>query len=117
MVIIAWFSPAGAVTDRATNPMANDAEVEFFVLAGDLNRDRLVNFDDLLILAQNYGLSNRTFSTGNVNYSPDGLVDFSDLLLLSQRYGTSLLTSPLLLLPQVPSASSTTSRRRSLVAL
>jgi ELWxxDGT repeat protein len=66
---------------------------ETFFLAGDINRDRSVNFDDLLILAQNYGQTGRTFSQGNVNYSADGLVDFDDLLLLAQRYGTSLFSA------------------------
>jgi hypothetical protein len=64
--------------------------IEWFVLSGDVNRDRVVNFDDLLLLAQNYGTSGRTFSQGNFNYSTDGAVDFDDLLLLAQRYGTSL---------------------------
>ncbi len=87
-------APATSVTTYyGSDPLASGLSIEFFILTGDANRDRVVNFDDLLILAQNYGQSGRTFSQGNFNYSADGLVDFSDLLLLAQRYGTSLLSS------------------------
>lgn len=69
-------------------------QVDFHILAGDANRDRVVNFDDLLILAQNYGQTGRSFTQGNFNYSADGRVDFDDLLILAQRYGTSLAVAP-----------------------
>lgn len=84
-----------AAKDAAGNPLAADHSFSFHVLAGDVNRDRTVNFDDLLILAQNYGQSGRTFSQGNVDYSADGAVGFDDLLLLAQRYGTSLVRETL----------------------
>ena len=64
----------------------------FFFMNADLNHDRTVGFDDLLILAQNYGtISGATFDTGDVNY--DGEVSFDDLLTLAQRYGESMLSS------------------------
>jgi hypothetical protein len=44
-----------------------------------------VDFDDLLILAQNYGKPG--FEGGDAN--ADGKVDFDDLLLLAQRYNSS----------------------------
>ena len=62
----------------------------FWFLAADINRDQVVNFGDLLILAQNYGAIGRTFGQGNVDYSTDGSVNFGDLLLLAQRYGSTL---------------------------
>jgi parallel beta-helix repeat protein len=62
--------------------------IDFHVLAGDANRDKSVNFTDLLVLAQNYGQTGRTFSQGDFNY--DGTVNFGDLLLLAQRYGQQL---------------------------
>lgn len=53
---------------------------------GDANGDGMVNFADLLILAQNYGKSVvQTFSTGDFN--GDGRVGFDDLLILAQNYG------------------------------
>jgi hypothetical protein len=85
---------AVAVADVAGNELATAVVYEgadVFVLAGDATRDRAVNFADLLILAQNYGQTGRTYSQGNIDYSLDGLVGFNDLLILAQRYGTSLI--------------------------
>lgn len=65
--------------------------VDFFVLAGDFNRDRVVDFSDLLTLAQKYGGNGRTNTQGDVNY--DGTIDFADLLSLAQNYGQSSLAS------------------------
>ncbi len=72
-------------------PMGTNVDVDFFILRGDANNDRRVDFTDLLTLAQNYGGMNRNFSQGNFDLDTQGLVDFNDLLLLAQRYGTSLL--------------------------
>lgn len=57
---------------------------ETFFFAGDFDHDRSVDFDDLVILAQNYNTSGRSFAQGDANY--DGTVDFSDLVLVAQRY-------------------------------
>ncbi len=81
---------AGQVSDLAGRVNAADIDSTFFFMNSDLNHDRAVNFDDLLVLAQNYGLtSGVTFAQGDVNY--DGQVNFDDLLSLAQRYGTSLV--------------------------
>ena len=82
--------PSGSIQDAAGNVGTEAFALDFHVLAGDANRDRVVNFSDLLVIAQNYGQSNRTFSQGNFNYSPDGVVNFSDLLIIAQKYGSSL---------------------------
>lgn len=82
--------PAGSVRDAAGNLIATDTSLPFFILAGDVNRDRKVDFADLLALAQNYGQSNRTFEQGNVDYSADRAVNFGDLLVLAQHYGATL---------------------------
>ena len=55
------------------------------ILPGDANADGRVNFDDLLILAQNYGRTDASFAQGDFNN--DGTVNFDDLLLLAQNYG------------------------------
>ncbi len=86
---------AGAV-ESPTGAPSLTSSLDFFVLAGDADRDRDVDFDDLLTLAQNYGKLNQNFSQGNFDYDPSGEVDFDDLLLLAQRYGTSLAPSPIL---------------------
>jgi hypothetical protein len=77
----------GSLTDTAGNAFAGST-LDFFVLAGDANRDRSVDFNDLVALAQNYNTTGKTFSTGDFNY--DAKVDFEDLVLLAQRYNTTL---------------------------
>lgn len=53
---------------------------------GDTNFDGVVDFDDLLTLAQNYGApSGRWWADGDFDF--DGNVDFDDLLTLAQQYG------------------------------
>ncbi|HEY7118870.1 MAG TPA: hypothetical protein VH475_19935 [Tepidisphaeraceae bacterium] len=81
-----------ALTDRAGNEPAAPITVDFFVRAGDANHDRAINFDDLVILAQNYDTTNKTFSEGDFNY--DGNVDFNDLVILAQKYDTTLQPPP-----------------------
>ncbi len=59
---------------------------------GDANLDLSVNFDDLLTLAQNYGMATgATWAQGDFNY--DQQVSFDDLLALAQQYGTSATIS------------------------
>jgi hypothetical protein len=92
--------PGGSLRDGAGNAMLSHT-FDFFTLAGDANRDRRVDFHDLLLLARNYNQSGRTFSEGNFDYSTDGLVNFSDFLILARNYNVTLtqalsaVTSPL----------------------
>lgn len=59
--------------------------IRAFGTAGDANRDGNVNFDDLLILSQNYDQSaDARWDTGD--FDGDGTVGFSDLLSLAQHY-------------------------------
>ncbi len=82
--------PAGAIFGANGAVISSNSDVfNQFILAGDATRNRIVNFDDLLIVAQNYGKSNRTFQQGDFNYN--GTVNFDDLLIIAQRYGMSLL--------------------------
>ncbi len=54
---------------------------------GDTNLDGLVNFDDLLKLAQSYNVSGTaTWAMGDSNY--DHAVNFDDLLALAQNYSS-----------------------------
>lgn len=81
---------AGTVTDGAGNALAATPAISFVVQPGDVTGDGKTDFSDLVILAQNYGQSGKTFAQGNVDYSTDGKVDFNDLVLLAQAYGQSL---------------------------
>jgi hypothetical protein len=85
--------PGGSVIGADNVSNVADLLSTFRVLAGDADRDGTVGFSDLVILAQNYNTSGRTFSQGNFDYSAGGAVDFQDLVILSQRYGTSLFSA------------------------
>ncbi len=58
-----------------------------YAAPGDTNLDGLVNFDDLLVVAQNYTQTNRFWVAGDFDYN--GTVNFDDLLLIAQNYGAS----------------------------
>lgn len=80
------------IADHAGNTLAGPLSLSFNFLQGDATRDGTVGFDDLLLLAQNYGKSAAALWTeGDFNY--DGRIDFDDLLLLAQSYGTSSIQS------------------------
>lgn len=82
---------AAGVTDAAGNPLSGNNVASFSFLAGDIYRNGVVNFGDLLILTQNYGQTGQSYATGDLNY--DGEVNFSDLLIMIQNYGRSLIVS------------------------
>ena len=80
---------AGDIANSAGVPASGSPIVlDFFVLAGDFNRDRAVNLSDFTILANNFGQDGRTFSQGDANY--DGVVNLSDFTILANRFGTTL---------------------------
>jgi hypothetical protein len=83
---------AGGITDAAGNALPVGTAVDFFFVAGDVNHDRSVDFNDLVVLAQNYNSTGKGFAEGDLNY--DGNVDFNDLVLLAQRYNTTLAAPP-----------------------
>ncbi len=60
-------------------------------LRGDTNLDRVVDFTDLLKLAQNYNRTNKVWTDGDSTL--DGTVGFDDLLNLAQGYGRAFLDS------------------------
>ncbi len=97
---------ASGVTDAAGNTLAAPLSFQFTQLAGDATGDGVVNFDDLLVVAQNYNTNGKTFSQGNFNYDGSGIVDFSDLLILAQNYGQSVMQAPIV------RAKSSASRRQ-----
>ena len=86
-----------------------------FGLAGDVNRDRKVDFADLVRVAQNYGATGRSFAQGNLDFDPAGNVGFGDLVLLAQGYGGTLPTpavsSPELALSASPAVRDAPSRQ------
>ncbi len=67
-----------------------DYTFDFDVIAGDLDGDKTVGFDDLGILLGTYGSIN---SVGDLN--DNGSVDFDDLGILLGNYGVSYPAAPL----------------------
>lgn len=78
----AYFAPGTTVT--AGNSFLLDA-VYAFGTPGDIDRNQVVDFDDLLSLAQNYETETDVgWDAGD--FDRDGHVAFSDLLALAQHY-------------------------------
>ncbi len=94
--------PALAINDPAGNRPASDTVIDFFVLAGDADRDRTVGFSDLLILANRFG-GTGTFEQADFNY--DGDVNFNDLLILANAFGRSIVRAAVEKSPRGPSTS------------
>jgi hypothetical protein len=80
------------IKDADRNPLDGDAngtgggdfQLAFFHLDGDANKDGVVNFDDMLIVAKNYNSTTADFTQGDFNY--DNVVNFDDLLMLAKNY-------------------------------
>ena len=77
-------------TFRGVGGIDNTTVLIYTTTPGDVNGDQTVDFSDLVVVAQNYGQSGRTYAQGNLDYSVGGTVDFSDLVILAQHYGQSL---------------------------
>ena len=63
-------------------------------LGGDANLDGTVNFNDFLILQNNFAVAGTRFDQGNFNY--DGQTDFNDFLVLQNNFGQSITGEPVL---------------------
>jgi uncharacterized delta-60 repeat protein len=70
----------------ATNSEST-GQFDFFVFAGDANRDRAIDIGDFAILAGRFNLSG-TFSQGDFNY--DGTTDIGDFAILASKFNTTL---------------------------
>lgn len=83
----------GARDELVISQLVGSAEYsQLRFLPGDTNFDQTVGFDDLLTLAQNYGLAGAHWFNGD--FSGNGTVDFSDLLALAQNYGRAAAIVP-----------------------
>jgi hypothetical protein len=83
------FDPTG-VTDLAGNPLVTGTTLDFFVLAGDANRDRSVGIADFAILASHFN-GPGTFGQGDFNYN--GQVEIGDFAILAARFNSVLASS------------------------
>jgi len=65
-----------------------------YTLAGDATMDGVVDFNDLVKLAQNYNVpTGMRWTTGDFTY--DQAVDFNDLVKLAQNYNKGLPSAPI----------------------
>jgi hypothetical protein len=88
---------ANIVRDINQNPLDGNGDgmngdnftFDFFVLPGDANRDRKVDFKDLVAVAQNYNTGGGK-SYGQGDFNNDGSVNFADLVILAQNYNATL---------------------------
>lgn len=77
--------PAGNTLDGDDNGLAGGSySFDFFVLAGDANRDRHVDAKDLGLLAVNWQGTSKTFAQGDFNY--DSKVDIKDLAIFAYHF-------------------------------
>jgi len=72
-------------------------------LPADATEDGNVDFGDLVIVAQNYGATDKSWNQGD--FDGDGNVSFVDLVLIAQNYGKSLPTSASSIPVALPSPS------------
>ncbi|HEY7117259.1 MAG TPA: hypothetical protein VH475_11765, partial [Tepidisphaeraceae bacterium] len=77
---------------RGTTVSGNDVLIRH-TKYGDATLDGVVDFNDLVKLAQNYNTSGRHWYQGDFTY--DGAVDFNDLVKLAQNYNTALPAEPI----------------------
>ena len=78
---------AGSLRDASANPLAAESSFDFFVFAGDANRDRRVDIADFSILATRFNLQG-TFSQGDFNY--DHVASIADFAILAGKFNTNL---------------------------
>jgi hypothetical protein len=78
---------AGAVRDASANPNATASSLDFFVFAGDANRDRRVDISDFSVLASRFNKQG-TFSQGDFSY--DHKTDIADFSILASKFNQTL---------------------------
>lgn len=76
-------SPFLSTTDASIG-ISTPAPLIVYPVPGDADRNGFVNFQDLVILARNYGASNASWAMGDFN--GDLKVNFADLVLLASHY-------------------------------
>jgi hypothetical protein len=98
---------AGNQLDGNGNGTGGDNYVfDFFVWAGDANRDRTVNSDDFNILAGSFGMGGKNFTQGDFTYNT--VVNSDDFNILAGKFGQTLAPPP----PPGPEAAAATASRR-----
>jgi uncharacterized delta-60 repeat protein len=74
--------------DMAGNVPGSESSWPFFVLSGDLNRDRTVSIADFLTVSANFNKTNASYADGDLNY--DGTVSIADFLQVAGNFNQVL---------------------------
>jgi ELWxxDGT repeat protein len=82
--------PAGALADGFRN-VNHQLTFDFFVLAGDINRNRVVDNLDAGVMAHHFNTAGG-FQKGDFDYS--GFIDMTDFSILAQRFNLPLAPPP-----------------------
>ena len=85
---------ASSVSNFSGNTNASSATLDYYFLAADGDRNRVVDIHDFNLLATNFGKSGQTFTQGNYDYSTDGVVSITDFNILATNFGKSVPPSP-----------------------
>jgi len=99
--------PVGAVADAVGNVNTSPYTITFFVLTGDLNRDREVTISDFIDLASHFNQFPATWSEGDLNY--DNAVTISDFIDLASNFNQSLAGTGIAIDSPQPALSTTES--------
>jgi hypothetical protein len=75
--------------DRMGGHVAANQTMLAFTLGGDAFLENSVGFDDLVVVAQNFGKTGEDWAGGNFTYDAKGSVGFADLVLVAQNFGAS----------------------------
>jgi len=98
----AALSSGYGLVDLASNRLVDGFSFDFFLLKGDLNRDRQVNIADFITLSSNFGKTNATYADGDLNY--DDQVTIADFIDLASNFNKTLDPPAAAVSPQAASA-------------
>jgi hypothetical protein len=76
-------------SDAAGGTVTANQMIVQYTLAGDAFLQNSVGFDDLVVVAQNFGKTGEDWAQGNFNYDPSGSVGFADLVSVAQNFGAT----------------------------
>lgn len=83
---------SGSTPNVAGVTLGSSQTYPFIFLIADANNDHAVDFNDMVIMAQNYNNTTPDIEEPRVwgDFNCDGFIDFNDLNLLAQLYNVTL---------------------------
>ena len=81
----------GAIVSAAGTASVTNYEFNFFALAGDYNRDRIVDAADFTIFRDTFGSTEDLRANGAREGESERVIDFADFLVFSNNFGNRLV--------------------------